>query len=110
MQIIVRKEFIRMNPPLFPAGSAPVRQLSESPAFRACRRRTAALLADKRRLEILRVLDTLAVPLTAGETIFVHNLLERARCRRYHCAFSPRERRVCDFLRRHYLPDDRNHP
>jgi len=86
-----------------PPTLRPVRQLSESPSFRACRRRTAELLTDKRRLEFLRALAMFAVPLTAGEAVFVQNLLERARRRRYHCAFSLRERETCDVLRRRQL-------
>jgi len=89
----------------------PVRQLSESPSFRTCRRRTTELLADKHRLEFLRALDLFAAPLTAAETGFVQSLLERSRRRRYHYVFSVRERDVCDSLRRSYgtqLPNSTN--
>jgi hypothetical protein len=89
----------------------PARQLSESPSFRACRRRTAELLADKHRLGFLRALDLFAAPLTAAEAGFVQSLLERSRRRRYHYVFSIRERDLCDALRRSYgaqLPKSAN--
>ena len=79
-----------------------VRQPSESPAFRACRRRTAELLADNRRLEFLRFLDMSAAPLTAGEFGFLQGLLECARRRHYHYVFSLRERAITDGLQRTY--------
>lgn len=90
---------------LYPVVAAPARLLSESPAYRACRRRTAELLADNRRLQFLRALDMITAPLTDWELGFMHGILERARHRRYHYVMTAEERALCDGLQRSYEAD-----
>lgn len=74
--------------------------LTDSPAYRASRRRTAELLGDNRRLEFLQRLAGAGVALTDWEVGFLAGLMGRARRRRYHYEFSRRERAVADGLRR----------
>jgi hypothetical protein len=74
--------------------------ITDSPAYRASRRRTAELIADDRRLDFLRTLQRSKAPLSAWEEAFLQGLLARARRRRYHYGFSARERAAVDGLRR----------
>jgi len=82
-----------------PAG-APM--LTDSPGYRTSRRRTAELIRDNRRLDFLRKLERSAARLTDWEQAFLHGLLARARRRRYHYGFSPRERAAVDGLQREH--------
>lgn len=81
----------------------PARQLRQAPGFwnnpryRASRRHSEEILADKRRLQTLSRLDAeLAAPLPEPVVAFIQDLLMRAMTKRYHYAFTLAERVAAD--------------